>query len=262
MNITELEPLEDTIEYAIGDVHGHLNHMMAALKFCAEDAAKKNMRGRVHLLGDYVDRGPNSMGVLEYLIQGTENEHMEWLPIRGNHDHVFLKTCKNDKYELSYEWWNHGGQQTLMSYGWDPVKHGLPSTIGEWVPDEHLDFITDMPIAHKVGDLLFVHAGIKPNKPLELQTHKDLMWIRNEFLKHGEDFGVKVIHGHSPEPENPFLHKNRIAMDSGCFYTDKLSIVCFEPNEYKPRFKTINSQEAKNYLNENQKSLEQKSLIS
>ena len=244
MKIVEIDPRDDVIEYAIGDVHGYLDHMAVALDYCAHDAAAAGKKGRAHLLGDYVDRGPNSAGVLNYLINEPCPDHMEWLPICGNHDYVFYSTCKDDKFELSYEWWLHGGQQTLMSYGWDPIINGLPNSIGEWVPKEHLTFIEQLPMANKVGNLLFVHAGIQPGKPLEQQTLKDLMWIRGEFLTHKESHGVTVIHGHSPEKENPIYHGNRVAMDSGCFYTGEIAVARFDKNSAKPRLKTFSTLEA------------------
>lgn len=227
------------IEYAIGDVHGYLDHLKEGLRWCAADSAERGMRARIHLLGDYVDRGPNSRGVIELLMEGPSDDHVEWLPVRGNHDHVFAAVCRNSSDELAREWWEHGGQQTLMSYGWHPIRDGLPRDIGSWVPIEHSNFLASLPLAHVVGERLYVHAGVRPGKALDEQTDRDLMWIRNEFLKHKENYEFVVVHGHSPEAKNPLVHSNRIAMDGGCFYTGRLAVAAFDPGEPAPRFNII-----------------------
>jgi serine/threonine protein phosphatase 1 len=236
MRILEFKESPDTIEYAIGDVHGYLDHLICALQMCSVDAADKGMRARIHLLGDYVDRGPDSKGVIELLIDGPSEDHVEWLPLRGNHDHVFAAVCHDPTHELSREWWEHGGQQTLISYGWNPLVHGMPSDVGSWVPKSHSDFLSSLPLGHVVGNRFYVHAGIRPGRSLIDQTDRDLMWIRNEFLKYKGDFGVVVVHGHSPEATNPQDYGNRIAMDGGCFYTGNLAISAFDPGVPEPRF--------------------------
>jgi serine/threonine protein phosphatase 1 len=236
MRIIDFVEDADTIEYAIGDVHGHVENLATALRMCETDAADRRMRARVHLLGDYVDRGPDSCSVIEMLMRGPAADHVEWFPLRGNHDHVFASVCRDPFHELAREWWEHGGQQTLMSYGWDPLVHGVPSEIGSWVPEAHADFLASLPVAHVVGRRLFVHAGMRPGRTLEQQTDRDLMWIRYEFLKHDGDFGYTVVHGHSPEASNPRDHGNRIAMDGGCFYTGNLAISAFGPGVPTPRF--------------------------
>jgi serine/threonine protein phosphatase 1 len=236
MRILDLDERTDTIEYAIGDVHGYAENLACALRMCAADAADHGMRARIHLLGDYVDRGPDSRGVIEMLMEGPHDDHVEWLPLRGNHDHVFASVCRDPKHELAREWWEHGGQQTMMSYGWHPLRDGMPADIGTWVPKAHSDFLMSLPLAHVVGSRFYVHAGIRPGRPISDQTDRDLMWIRNEFLKHKGDLGVIVVHGHSPEAANPQVHGNRIAMDGGCFYTGNLAIAAFAPGGLEPRF--------------------------
>nr|WP_250807762.1 metallophosphoesterase family protein [Neorhizobium tomejilense] len=236
MRIIALIEDPDTVEYAIGDVHGYLDNLVTALRLCENDAASRGMRARIHLLGDYVDRGPDSRGVIELLMEGPKSADAEWLPLRGNHDHVFAAVCRDPAHELAREWWEHGGQQTLMSYGWHPLSHSFPSDIGSWVPKEHSDFLASLPLGHTVGGRLYVHAGVRPGRSLAEQTDRDLMWIRSEFLKYKEDFGHVVVHGHSPEAANPQDHGNRIAMDGGCFFTGNLAIAAFDPGVPAPRF--------------------------
>jgi serine/threonine protein phosphatase 1 len=239
MKIRHLPETEDVVDYAIGDVHGHLDHMVAALDWCARDAESRGKSGRVHLLGDYVDRGPDSRAVLEVLMEGPGDAHMRWMPVRGNHDHVFASTCRDVSYPLAHDWWAHGGQQTLASYGWDPLRHGLPATVAGWVPNDHSDFLMSLPLANVVGPRLFVHAGVRPGRALDEQTDRDLMWIRSEFLKYSGDFGHVVVHGHSPEEHHPRDFGNRVAMDGGCFYTGRLAVAAFEAGCPAPRFHVV-----------------------
>jgi serine/threonine protein phosphatase 1 len=236
MRILDFKESPDTIEYAIGDVHGYREHLETALRWIASDSAEKGMQARVHLLGDYVDRGPDSRGVIELLMEGPADDHVEWMPLRGNHDHVFASVCHDSTHELAREWWEHGGQQTLMSYGWHPLHDGMPKDIGSWVPKAHADFLLSLPVAHVVGGRVYAHAGVRPGRVLIDQTDRDFMWIRNEFLKHKGDFGFVVVHGHSPEAVNPMDHGNRIAMDGGCFYTGNLATAAFDPGVPTPRF--------------------------
>ena len=235
MRILHLEEDPETIEYAIGDVHGYADNLRTALRWCAADSEQRGMKARVHLLGDYVDRGPDSRGVVELLMEGPSRDHVEWLPLRGNHDHVFSAVCREPTHELAREWWEHGGQQTLVSYGWDPLS-GFPADIGGWVPREHAEFLGSLPLGHVVGGRLYVHAGVRPDRALDEQTDRDLMWIRNEFLKYRGDYGLVVVHGHSPEMSNPQNHGNRVAMDGGCFMTGNLATAAFDPGNPEPRF--------------------------
>lgn len=239
MRIVHLTPDPDVIEYAIGDIHGYAPEMEAALLWCSEDAARLGKKARVHLLGDYVDRGPDSRRVLEILREGPRDAHVEWLPIRGNHDETFARVWFDHRDELAPEWWARGGQQTLMSYGWNPLLDGLPRSLADWVPEDDIAFIRSMPLAHVVGDLLFVHAGVRPGRRLEEQSDRDLMWIRSEFARHEGDYGHTVVHGHIPDEGHPKRFSNRIAMDGGVFFTGRASVAAFEYGAPEPRFETV-----------------------
>ena len=104
MRFQEYEERPDTTDYAIGDVHGFADHLLGALDWCARDAEASGRRARIHLLGDYVDRGPDSRRVVDILMAGPGADHVEWLPLRGNHDHVFAAVCRDHRYELAREW--------------------------------------------------------------------------------------------------------------------------------------------------------------
>ena len=237
--ITEFSEDGGTIHYAIGDVHGFLWQMQAALRWCAEDASARGMRGCVHLLGDYVDRGPDAKGVIECLMAGSPDPHVEWLPLRGNHDDVFARTWQNAADPEAAGWWEHGGQQTLMSYGWHPLHDPMPDTLSEWVPESHVAFLSSLPLVAVTPTAIFVHAGLRPGVDLRNQSSRDLMWIRGAFSGADHDFGRVVVHGHTPGSENPKRHRGRVSMDSGCFIGGILSAAAFDPGSAEPRFMTF-----------------------
>jgi len=224
-----------TVHYAIGDVHGCLVQMRHALAWCARDAEDRNMRGVVHLLGDYVDRGPDSRGVLETLMAGPAESHMQWRPLRGNHDQDFSRSWRDPDGGEASGWWVHGGQQTLASYGWNPLVDEAPDHLREWVPERHIIFLEGLPLAAATPYAIFVHAGMRPGVPLSMQSPRDLMWIRGDFLRSEHDFGRRVVHGHTYESGNPVVRDNRVALDSCCFGEGTLSAAAFDPGSTDPR---------------------------
>jgi serine/threonine protein phosphatase 1 len=234
---------DSIMEYAIGDVHGCLNELREALDWCSEDAFDRGMRGRVHLLGDYIDRGPDSRGVLDVLIQGSQDSHMEWLPIMGNHDEILALAWKGPTNSSHAQlWWEHGGQQTLKSFGWNPVGR-LPGYLGQYIDWSYIEFIEKLPHMTVTEDILFVHAGIRPGVLLEEQALHDLLYIRGEFMRSKADFGRMVVHGHTPHrTEHPQVLSNRIALDSGCFSSGSLSIAAFDPGIRFPRLKVVGAE--------------------
>lgn len=227
------------VHYAIGDVHGCLRQMLAALEWCSGDAEGRSMRGVVHLLGDYVDRGPASREVIETLMAGSPDRHVQWRPLRGNHDNDFADAWRRPDGPAAAGWWTHGGQQTLASYGWNPMVHAIPDHLGEWVPQSHVEFLASLPLAAVTPDAIFVHAGLRPGVDLAEQSQRDLMLIRGDFLRSGHDFGKPVVHGHTCETGNPAIRANRIALDSCCFGQGILSAVAFDPGGNAPRLATF-----------------------
>lgn len=230
---------DDHIEYAVGDVHGCHEELRQALEWCAEDASDKGARGRVHLLGDYIDRGPDSKGVIETLMAGSQDAHMKWVPIVGNHDEILTLAWRQPSNAVHAQlWWEHGGQQTLMSYGWNPIGR-LPSHLGDWIDPSHIEFIEGLPHANITEDVLFVHAGIRPYVEIEDQALHDLLYIRSDFLRSNADHGRIVVHGHTPDKANPAVYDNRVALDSMCFASGNLSIAAFDPGTTHPRLKVV-----------------------
>ncbi|AYD00555.1 metallophosphoesterase family protein [Neorhizobium sp. NCHU2750] len=221
--------------YAIGDVHGCLKELKDAEERIARDMDQLGRSGLVVLLGDYIDRGPMSAQVIEHLLTPSDFGFRR-LALCGNHDDIFIKFLAAP--EQYMQWLELGGQQTLSSYGIDPhqldfSKRGrdkLQQIFAANVPPRHLDFLSNLPISLKVGDFLFVHAGLRPKVMLDEQTDEDLMWIREPFLSSGWGGPGLVIHGHTPQPQ-PSFGPGRIGIDTGAFYTGNLTVLKLFQNE-------------------------------
>jgi serine/threonine protein phosphatase 1 len=216
--------------YAIGDIHGCIKELQAAEMRIAEDMRLSGRAGLVVLLGDYVDRGPSSYQVVEHLLRPSELG-LRRLALCGNHEDVFSKFIAEP--QLYMDWLDLGGEKTLMSYGID-VAHlnlrrkgkarDLKQVLAEAIPASHIEFLAHLPVLLKVGELVFVHAGLRPRVPLLEQDDEDLMWIREPFLSQGPGWPIIVVHGHTPASE-PSLGPGRIGIDTGAFFTGKLTVL-------------------------------------
>ncbi len=222
--------------YAIGDVHGRIDLLEEAEEKIADLTARKG-RGLVVLLGDYVDRGPNSKAVLERLTS-PPNGNFERVCLCGNHDDVMAKFCASPLQNLN--WLQFGGGETLRSYGIDISQYKLdaanePELVEQLtasIPQKHLDFLADAPVALEMGKLLFVHAGIAPGIALEDQRDRDLMWIRQPFIADGPKLDINVVHGHTPFDEVD-IGPNRVGIDTGAYATGKLSVIYFRNGQLR-----------------------------
>jgi len=222
--------------YAIGDIHGQLDALKAAHARIAADRARHPGPARVVHLGDLVDRGPDARGVLDYLIAGHAR-HADWITLKGNHDRMFHRFVTEGEVHDSniasgLGWLNDrlGGDATLASYGIE--AHEADPEVAfdaarRAVPQAHLDFIASLPLTHAAGEVLFVHAGLRPGVPLERQREDDLLWIRDGFLDSGADFGPLVVHGHTAL-EEPAHFGNRVDLDGGAGYGRPLVAAAFE----------------------------------
>ena len=177
-------------------------------------------------LGDLVDRGPDSCGVIQTLIEGIEAGR-NWTVIRGNHDQLFLEYIDGGDPATpgGLSWLNErmGGQETLASYGVEQIERRDRAEIVSHIPRAHVDFLRHTPLTHQVNDLLFVHAGIRPGVPLAVQNPEDLMWIRKEFHIDPRDHGPLIIHGHTPV-KTPQHYGNRVNLDAGAGHGHDLVI--------------------------------------
>lgn len=224
--------------YAIGDVHGQLEMLQAAHARIAEDrVATGDAAALVVHLGDLVDRGPDSRGVIQFLIDGIARGE-PWMSIKGNHDRFFstyLRTgaLTDARLRAGLTWLNPrmGGDATLRSYGVEKSLFQRESAFFraamEAVPEAHVAFVESLPTYHRTDDLLFVHAGLRPGLPLSDQIEDDLLWIRDEFLVDTRDHGWLVVHGHTPF-DDPMHCGNRVNLDTGAGYGDPLTAAVFE----------------------------------
>jgi serine/threonine protein phosphatase 1 len=225
--------------YAIGDIHGHLDLLQAAHALIADDMARHGAGPVIHV-GDLVDRGPASRGVIDYLITRIA-EGADWVVLKGNHDRMFARFIRDPfEHELGLRaelGWLHprlGGADTLRSYGVAnagdrPVTKVHADAVAA-VPHAHIDFINARPTLHRAGDCAFVHAGIRPGVTLANQTETDLVWIRDPFLAETASFGPLIVHGHTAI-DAATHYGNRLNLDSGAAYGGPLSAVVIEGRE-------------------------------
>ena len=219
-------PLEVTV-YVIGDIHGCLDPLLRTIEAIDADIAQRrpNYCAEIYL-GDYVDRGPDSAGVLECLIQRQRMRRMIF--IKGNHDEMF-EDFVSGKRALA-DWLPYGGGETLRSYG--ATAEQIVSNSEEiplLIPAHHLNFLAQCEPSFQIEDYFFTHAGVKPGVPLNSQARADLMWIREEFLNYRGNFGAIIIHGHSPVVESEFK-PNRIGIDTGAYMTGHLCCLRIDAN--------------------------------
>jgi serine/threonine protein phosphatase 1 len=223
--------------YAIADIHGRLDLLETLL-----DLIERDQRGRDEMpvllifLGDYVDRGPDSKGVVDRLIEGFSPPYTPVF-LKGNHESLLLSFL-NDPVPAPH-WLYNGGDAALLSYGIgietiQQAAWGGPEGLAEAaqqfraaLPESHLRFYEGLRLSCRIGDYFFVHAGVRPGVPLDQQSEYDLLWIRQEFLNSKDDFGAVVVHGHTPAHAPEHL-RNRIGLDTFAVRTGKLTAAGFE----------------------------------
>lgn len=218
--------------YAVGDVHGCLDLLKRLENRIAESARDCELNAGVIFLGDYIDRGPNVAGVIEHLSRGN----FAGLPTRfllGNHEDILLAALEEPR--LIREWLRWGGLATLASYRVmlpqisdmaerdqiiaDAMRHAMPP--------HHIEFLERLEISIQHGDYMFVHAGIRPGRPLDRQSRSDLLSIREPFLSSPKTLPCRVVHGHSVAFDVQAT-ACRIGIDTGAYATGRLSSVLLE----------------------------------
>lgn len=222
-----------TIVYAIGDIHGRVDLLARLHEAIAADAERQPAARRlVVYLGDYVDRGADSRGVIGLLLDRPA-PGLEAVHLLGNHERMMLNFLENP--EGGSMWLRNGGDATLRSYGIDCAgSESDPGRLRELqgelevkLPPRHLEFLHALCLTHVEGDYLFVHAGLRPGVRLAEQQEEDMIWIRGAFLSSALDHGKIVVHGHTITPE-PQVCTNRIGIDTGAWYTDRLTALALD----------------------------------
>lgn len=218
--------------YAIGDVHGCLDKLEALHEWIEIDlAAERPDDWRVVHVGDYVDRGPDSFGVVDYMMRKTARDP-RYVCLMGNHDQMFAETVAGSSRHVLV-WMEHGGAETLASYGLtrDEFDRALLEQRGfDDIPAEHIEFLLGLGHYVHYGDYFFAHAGIDPDQPLDDQDPRDLMWIRGPFLRDERDHGAVVVHGHTPTRDLD-IKLNRLGIDTAAVFGGSLTCVVFEGAE-------------------------------
>ncbi len=211
-----------SLTYAIGDIHGSLGKLRRLMERCVRHA-----QGRPTtfvFLGDYIDRGPESAGVVRYVIELQSRLREQVIALKGNHEAVALGVV--DGTTPADYWLNLGGAATLRSYGVDRAKA---------LPSEHVDWLRSLRSSYDDGRRFFVHAGIDPEQPLDAQREHDLLWIREPFLSDQRDYARLIVHGHTPLASGtPDLRGNRLNLDTAAVFGGPLTAAVFAGDETRP----------------------------
>jgi len=220
-------PAETRI-YAVGDIHGCVDLLADIVARIDDDLRRRPVRHSAEVyLGDYIDRGSDSCGVIDLL--ATRMIRNRAICLRGNHE-AMLEAFLQDPAALP-DWLPLGARQTLASYGIAVTGHSTAAALHlelrDRFPPTHALFLQCLRNSYCCGDFFFVHAGVRPNVLIELQNPHDMMWIRNEFLDATHDHGKYIVHGHSPVPY-PDIRSNRVNIDTGAWRSGVLTCIAIE----------------------------------
>ena len=188
---------------AIGDIHG-MSSMLDQLLLMLP------LEGILVFLGDYIDRGPDSKGVISRLLELQQAR--ECIFLRGNHEEMCLSALSHDRVMMR-TWMNNGGLEVIKNYDGSPFL-------------EHLDFLRATRLYYETDEFIFVHAGLMPGLPLHENGAQDCLWIRDVFLNSQYNWGKLIIHGHTPNPNfQPQIQSNRINIDTGAVFGGMLTAI-------------------------------------
>ncbi|MEM7508627.1 MAG: metallophosphoesterase family protein [Pseudomonadota bacterium] len=223
--------------YAVGDIHGRFDLLGEIIDKILQDAGDFDGVPQIVFLGDHIDRGESSREVLEFLMAVSDWPEVEAIFLLGNHEQMLLDFLTDAS--TGARWLRYGGLQTLMSYGtptYGPVHQpGTLEQIREDLIDAmgpHRGFLDSMGLMHRNGNLLFAHAGANPNLSLQAQDERSLIWGHPRFFDQVRDDGIWVVHGHTVV-EEPIIEKGRISVDTGAYFSNRLSAVRLEGDSVK-----------------------------
>ena len=229
---------EDVRVYAIGDIHGYADVLAQMHEVIEEDIHKRPVdTAQIVYVGDYIDRGPDSKGVLDMLIKRPEvAPHIRHVFLMGNHENGMIEFMKEPDGQRK-DWLAWGGLEALESYGVEAdgksdlseQASALAEKLKQALPPEHLEFLTNLDLKHELGGYVFAHAGIRPGTPLQDQVKQDLIMIREPFLSSEFMHEKRVVHGHTiVKTKGVDIRPNRINLDSGLYSGGPLSCAVLE----------------------------------
>jgi serine/threonine protein phosphatase 1 len=211
-----------TRTYAIGDPHGCLAQLQNLIGQCEGDAGEEHCR--FVFLGDYIDRGPDSCGVLDLLIDLQKWAPDEIICLLGNHEDMLLAAIEREENEA--RWLRNGGDRTLGSFRISRAVN---------VPEKYQIWLRSLPTFHDDGRRFFVHAGVRPDRALDQQDGHDLIGIREPFLSDERDYGRLIVHGHTPTRNGqPDQRPNRLNIDTGAVFGRSLTAAVFTDRNIAP----------------------------
>ncbi len=221
--------------YVIGDIHGRLDLLDRLIEAIYRDAGARGTGSLTVTVGDYIDRGPDSRGVIGRLMANPFPGR--YVALKGNHEAI-MESFLADPH-VGTHWQHLGGLETLRSFGvpvsasWGRQNFAQAAEqLRAALTPEETRFLASLRTSLSVGPYFICHAGVRPGVPLDQQSEEDLLWIRDEFLTSEMDFGKVVVHGHTPVPE-PEVKPNRINIDTGAFIRGRLTCVVLEDGGYR-----------------------------
>jgi serine/threonine protein phosphatase 1 len=216
--------------YAIGDIHGCDDRLESLHEQIAADLAQRPIAHPLLIhLGDYIDRGPDSAGVLRRIARPLRDAPA--LPIAnliGNHEDMLLRTLASGSREDAGHWLANGGGATLQNWGisW----RDSPASWADSIPPEQLGLLRSLGVIHVIGGYAFVHAGLRPGVALHAQTRDDMLWIREPFLSFEGRLPAVAVHGHTPA-HTPEIRPHRIGIDTGAVLAGRLTCAILEADQ-------------------------------
>ncbi|MBI2262493.1 MAG: serine/threonine protein phosphatase [Caulobacterales bacterium] len=221
------------VVWAIGDIHGRLDLLEVLLESLAQADASDAQRRVLVFLGDYVDRGANSQGVIDRLTALQDQGLFETHFLKGNHEDKMMEFLRDPS--VGAAWCEYGGAEALKSFGLKApaMKHRtegwatLSADLKHRLSPRQLRFLRELEASVSIGGYFFAHAGARPGIPLDEQSEYDLMWVRSSFLKDPDPFDRVVVHGHTPAAE-PYADHRRIGVDTKAYESGVLTAVRLE----------------------------------
>ncbi len=221
--------------YVIGDIHGRHDLLCNLHKQIVADDQPYDGDAYIVYLGDYIDRGHQSRQVIDELVSQPLSGLTPTF-LMGNHEDTLLNFLKD--FRVARDWFQFGGEATVLSYGvtmrpgirTDSILQEIQAELQLKIPNDHIRFLSSLQSSFEIGDYFFAHAGVHPSRSLYNQRDEDLFWIRDDFLQSRKHHGKVIVHGHSISGD-PDVQNNRIGIDTGAYYSNRLTCLVLEGTE-------------------------------